>query len=307
MNVNNSIIKFGDVFDYSALEAAIIDLDKKYDFLEISQLGKSILGKNIPIISLGKGHKSLIYIGGHHGMEWLTSALLIKFINEFCEEYRNGTHIFDISSRVVFETRKLYIVPMLNPDGIDYSIHGVSPKNIIRERLIKMNHGCNDFSHWQANARGVDLNHNYAAGFKEYKIIEQQSGLDVGAPSKFSGEYSESEPETKALCNFVRFISPSLALTLHTQGEEIYYTSGENTARESLPIVKTLSRLTGYKISFPSGTAKYGGFTDWFIEEFNRPSFTLECGRGENPLPFSDLDIIYHQIRRALFTAPILI
>ncbi len=307
MNTNTGIVKFGDIFDHSALEAAIFDLDKKYDFLEITQLGRSILGKNIPMISLGKGEKALIYIGGHHGMEWITSALLIKFINEFCEEYSNGTHIFDISSRVIFETRKLYIVPMLNPDGIEYSIHGVSPKNIIRERLIRMNRGSNDFTSWQANARGVDLNHNYASGFKEYKIIEQQSGVYMGAPSKFSGEYSESEPETKALCNFVRFARPALALTLHTQGEEIYYTSGENTARESLPIVKTLSRLTGYKISLPSGTAKYGGFTDWFIEEFNKPSFTLECGRGKNPLPFSDFDIIYHQIRRALFTAPILI
>ena len=195
---------------------------------------------------------------------------------------------------------------MLNPDGVDYSIHGVKMNNIIRERLIKMNNRTDDFTHWQANARGVDLNHNYNAGFEEYKIIEHQQNIVHGA-SKYSGEYSESEPETRALCNFVRFERPELALTLHTQGEEIYYTSGEKSSVNSLPIAKTLSRLTGYKISFPSGTAQYGGFTDWFIEEFDKPSFTLECGLGENPLPFSDFEKIYYKIKRALFTAPILI
>ena len=277
----------------------------QYEFLDVGTLGNSILGKNISRITIGKGKKSVIYIGAHHGMEWITSALLMQFIHDFCEEYQKGTNIFDVSTRVLFETRKIHIVPMLNPDGIDYAIHGINENNIMYNRLIKMN-GKADFSHWQANARGVDLNHNYNAGFSEYKIIEHKENISCGE-TKYSGEYSESEPETRALCNFVRFERPELALTLHTQGEEIYYTSGEKSTNTSLTIAKTLSRLTNYKISFPSGTAKYGGFTDWFIEEFDKPSFTLECGLGENPLPFSDFDKIYSAIKRSLFIAPILI
>ena len=295
-----------EYFDIENLEKSITELQSKYNFLEVNTLTHSILGKRIPVITMGKGKKSVIYIGAHHGMEWITSALLIKFARDFCEEYQNGTHAYDVSSRVLFETRKIHIVPMLNPDGVNYSIHGIERNNVIRERLIKMNNGSKDFSHWQANARGVDLNHNYNAGFEEYKIIERTQNISYGA-SKFSGEYSESEPETRALCSYVRFIRPELALSLHTQGEEIYYTSGEKSTLSSLPIAKTLSRLTGYKISFPSGTAKYGGFTDWFIEEFDKPSFTLECGLGKNPLPFNDFEKIYSKIKRALFTAPILI
>lgn len=307
MNVDSSSLSFGEYFDHSSLESLIQELQSKYDFLEIGQIGKSMFGKTIPRLTLGKGNKSIIYIGAHHGMEWITSALLMQFVADYCEGYKNGSHIFDISEKVLFETRKIHIVPMLNPDGIDYAIHGVGESNILRDRLIKMNNSNTDFSHWQANARGVDLNHNYSAGFQEYKIIEQQAGILSGSSGKFSGEYPESEPETRSLCRFVRFDCPDLALTLHTQGEEIYYTSGEKTAMSSLPIVKTISRLTGYKISLPSGSAKYGGFTDWFIEEFNKPSFTLECGLGENPLPFSDFENIYYRIKRALFTAPILI
>ena len=306
MNTNNAFFTFDKCFDYKELLRKIEEINDEYKFLNICNIGKSILGKSIPLITIGNGNKSVIYIGGHHGMEWITCALLIKFTKDICDEYINGTHIFDISAKVLLETRKIYIIPMLNPDGIDYSIHGVSDENILKNRLIKMNNG-NDFTHWQANARGVDLNHNYNSGFNEYKIIEKNINLITGAPSKFSGEYPESEPETRALCNFVRWAKPELALTLHTQGEEIYYTSGEKSCYNSLTLVKTISRLTGYKISLPSGTAKYGGFTDWFIEEFNKPSFTLECGLGENPLPFYDFDKIYPRIKRALFTVPILI
>ncbi|MBR2381395.1 MAG: M14 family metallocarboxypeptidase [Clostridia bacterium] len=294
-----------EYYDHKNLEKTLMELKNKYEFLEIGSLGKSIFGKSIPRITLGNGKKNVIYIGAHHGMEWITSALLMQFVHDLCEEYQNGRSVFDVSTHVLFETRKIHIVPMLNPDGIDYAIHGVNEDNVIYNRLIRMN-GSTDFSHWQANARGIDLNHNYNSGFEEYKIIERKENIICGA-TKYSGEYPESEPETRALCNFVRFERPSLALTLHTQGEEIYYTSGEKTSDISLSLAKTLSRLTGYKISFPSGTAKYGGFTDWFIEEFDKPSFTLECGHGENPLPFSDFEKIYSHIKRALFITPILV
>lgn len=306
MNIENKFV-INDYYDYESLTRSINNLIEKYSFVDLGTIGNSILGHDIPRITIGKGNKSVIYIAGHHGMEWITSAILIKFLYDYCEEYKNDSLFGGISSRVIFETRKIHIIPMLNPDGIDYSIHGVSSNNILKDRLVKMNNNSLDFSSWQANARGVDLNHNYAVGFKEYKSIEKELNIINGANSKYSGEHPESEPETKALCNFVRYEMPELALSLHSQGEEIYYTCGEHSAHNSLPIAKTIARLTGYEISLPSGTAQYGGFTEWFIEEFNKPSFTIECGKGKNPLPITKLDEIYSRLKRALFTIPILI
>ena len=306
MKMNDTFISTEKSFDHKELVHKIDCLIENYSCLNVSTIGKSILGRSIPLITLGNGKKSVLYRGGHHGMEWITCALLMNFVNDICCEYSFNKSIFGISTRVIFETRKILVIPMLNPDGIDYSIHGISPNNILKERLKKVNNS-DDFSHWQANARGVDLNHNYNAGFNEYKILEQRLKISNGAPTKYSGEYPESEPETRSLCNFVRWQQPELALSLHTQGEEIYYTSGDKFCPYSLSLAKTISRLTGYKISFPEGSAKYGGFTDWFTEEFNKPSFTLECGLGKNPLPFSDFDKIYSGLKRALFTVPVLI
>lgn len=307
MSAHGDIIPFGKHLDHEHLVDYLNEFQSRYDFLEMGNIGKSIFNKSIPLITIGKGQKSVIYIGGHHGMEWITCALLIRFINEFCEAFKNSHRIFDVSSRILYETRKIYIVPMLNPDGIDYAIHGISDDNVLKQRLIRMNNGNDDFSHWQANGRGVDLNHNYAAGFSDHKKIEKQLNILNGAPGKYSGESPESEPETKALCSFVRLNRPSLALTLHTQGEEIFYTNSGVSAHDSIPILQTLLRMTGYNPSLPTGTAAYGGFTEWFIDEFDKPSFTLECGKGENPLPFSSFDLIYSKLRRAMFTIPILI
>jgi len=302
-----SLISKDKPFDYDVMQETLLKLKSKYHFLEVGSIGNSLLGRSIPLVTIGNGTKSALYIGSHHGMEWITSALLVGFINDFCYDFTNGNTISEISCRVLFETRKIYIIPILNPDGVDYAINGLRDDNPLKDRVLKMNGGSSDFSHWQANARGVDLNHNYDSGFWEYKIVERDASLFDGAPTKFSGEHPESEPETHALCNFVRFKKPDIALSLHTQGEEIYYTSGDKSPNCSLSIAKTISRLTGYRISFPTGTAKYGGFTDWFIESFERPSFTLECGKGVNPLPFSNYDEIYYRIKRALFTLPVLI
>lgn len=57
-----------------------------------------------------------------------------------------------------------------------------------------------------------------------------------------------------------------------------------------------------YEVSKQKGLASHAGFKDWFIETYERPAFTIEVGKGENPLPLTQLDDIYYRIRKALFT-----
>lgn len=307
MRCSEGGFEFENIFDHSQLCRAVSELGERYPFLDIGSIGRSILGRDIPRISIGSGAKSVLYIGAHHGMEWLTSAILTQFLFDFCRHYELGAAPYGVSCRILFETRRIDVIPMLDPDGIDYSIHGAGSGNILAERLARMEPS-GDLSHWQANARGVDLNHNYRAGFEEYKRIERELGILGGAPTRYSGEYPESEPEVRALCALVRAIRHKLALTLHTQGEEIYYTSlGSSPSAATEQLARTLSRLSGYALSSPEEPAAFGGFTDWFIDEIGEPSFTVECGRGENPLPFSELPSIYSRIKKMLFTAPILI
>ena len=65
-------------------------------------------------------------------------------------------------------------------------------------------------------------------------------------------------------------------------------------------MAKILADSCGYTLVTNDALASHGGFKDWFIEEFARPGFTLEIGKGENPLPVSDLSKIYKRIEEAL-------
>lgn len=300
--------------------------EMKSNGTEITSIGSSIMSRDIPLIRLGHGRRNILYVASHHGAEWITTPCLLKFAEEYTNEY-NADKVPNIAVNcktgddsetkigITGKTNEkaecgkttddftVWCVPLLNPDGVELELFGIEKSGILAERQLKMNGGSTDFSKWQANARGVDLNHNYDCCFYEYKYIERERGITNG-PTKFSGEYPESEPEVYALCSFIRSAGIESIITLHTQGEEIYYTSGGMYAPSSVEIARKLAYATGYELSQATDTAAYGGLTDFAIRSLGIPSFTLECGRGENPLPREMFDSIYDRVRPALFGMP---
>ncbi len=202
---SRALLDFSVPMDYARMMECLTLFADRYPFLSVTCAGTSLYGKQIPMIRLGDEscRDTVVYVGAHHGMEWITASLLLRFVNEYCEYYQSGRRIFSLNMQSLFRSRLLCIVPMLNPDGVDIQLHGAecSP---IPDRLKLMNGGSGDFTRWQANGRGVDLNHNYDAGFAEYKILEQKAGITAG-PTRYSGEYAESEPEVGMLANYLRF------------------------------------------------------------------------------------------------------
>lgn len=276
-------------------------ITEKYPDTDVKRLGNSILGKPIDLYKIGEGKNNILFVGAHHGAEHITGSVLYSFIlNLLCARANGGTHE-GIDIALYLKTFTLWIVPVLNPDGVEMSINGISDNPLI-DRQRKM---CpsGDFSLWQANSRGVDLNHNYSAGFNEYKLIERERDIRPGR-SLYSGEYPESEPETHALANLFRCVPFSLTVSLHSQGEEIYaFPKGKKKAKR---LAESVSRLLGYSVSDPSDTALYGGFSD-FVGESGILALTLEVGRGENPLPESEFLRIENDLNRALFLIPTLV
>lgn len=305
-----AMAEYGIPTDHETMMRYLEEFTRRYGFISVSFIGSSLLGRSIPLVKLGNEHakNAVMYVGTHHAMEWITTVVLLRFINEYCELMKKGSSVANISMESLYNSRLIYIIPMLNPDGAELQINGINTAGPMADRLYRMNGGSPDFTHWQANARGVDLNHNYNAGFADYKRLERQAGIMGGAPTRYSGEFAESEPEVGCLCNFVRFNSDiKAALTLHTQGEEIYYTANGKTLRKSKNIGSLIAKMTGYTLSEPEEMASYGGMTDWLVGELEKPSFTIECGKGTNPLPVEDYFEIYTRLRELLFTFPILV
>ena len=235
-------------------------------------LGRSIEGREIEMFKIGQGGRRVAIFATHHALENVTSNLMYAFI--YILNKGLGTNICGMDIATLLSHSTYYIVPCVNPDGVELFSHGPSCE-YLKGRQASMSAG--DYSLWQANARGVDLNHNYDYRFLEYKLIEREKGITPG-PTLYSGEYPESEPESRAVASFVRALSPTLVISLHSQGEEIY-----SFGPSSKKLAMYLSKHSGYNLSSPDGTASYGGLCD-YTGECGIPSLTIEVGKGRNPL-----------------------
>lgn len=281
--------------------ALLGELFSKYPFLKKSCIGQSLCGREIPMISLGEG-KKILFSCAFHGMEWLTTLVILCFLDELSEMVYKRGFFCGVRADMVFRDRMLCIVPCVNPDGVEIAIHGAESAGEYCESVREIG----GENRWQANAAGVDINHNFNAGWKALKALEIQNGITAPAPTRYGGKSPESEPESRALARLCRNGDFIRALAFHSQGEEIYWNFGNYSPENARLQGELLAQLSGYKLSKPDGLAVGGGFKDWFVETFRHPGFTVEIGKGENPLPVSELDAIYEKLKQMLIISIIM-
>ncbi len=274
-------------YDYKQLRKDIDILTEKSSIVKKTEIGKSIMDRDIPCIEIGKGEGKILLAGAFHGLEYLTAAFLVRFAADYIKHIESGADFFGYDAKELSEDVRVYIVPMVNPDGVDIAVNGVDITNPHHRELISKV-GIHSFnSVWQANARGVDLNHNYDA---KWSMV-----MEKCAPTKYGGEHPESEPETRAITGLVRKEDFDSLIAFHSQGREIYYDFDGIAAKRSLEIAEKMAKESGYAVRRPEGTAAFGGCKDWFIKEFGKSGFTVEIGIGKNPLPMKQLDEIYEE------------
>lgn len=275
-----------------------------YGFLSRDTIGESRCGRPIDLLSIGHRRQQVLFAACFHGMEWLTTLLMLRFVDELCFAVMTGRSLCGVRVGTFLNRRGLAIVPCVNPDGAEIQLNGADSAGVYRDTVMQACQG--DTSHWQANAAGVDINHNFAAGWESLHQREHDEGIRQPSATRYGGEYPESEPESRTLAAYCRTGSITHALAFHSQGEEIYWHYGSYRDAEAHRMAKMLSYVSGYRISEPSGLAVGGGFKDWFVEKFHRPAFTIEIGKGENPLSTDMLDDIYRQLREMLVLAVVL-
>ncbi len=293
-------------YTYEVLARDIQGLKGRYPFIEVGVAGKSVLGKNLYTLKLGTGPVEVFYNATHHGLEWITSTLLMKFTENFAKAYAEGRSIRGYDLKDIWQRNTIYIMPMVNPDGANLVLQGLQKDNPYYEQLIAWNNGRMNFGEvWQANIRGVDLNHNYDASWELSKQAEPAYGINGPGPTRFSGTRPESEPESKAVADFTRNHNFRLVLAYHSQGEVIYWTYQDKIPAEAKRIGDVFSELSGYALEEATGITSYAGYKDWFIDKYRRPGYTIEVGLGTNPLPIAQFAKIYQDNEGILLAAPI--
>ena len=298
------IVPFGSVvptnirYPSDFMEMNLSALKTIYPFLEVSLIGTSVLGKNIPVVKFGNGTKEVFYCASTHANEWITTPLLMKFLENLSKSYVNGMQIYGKDPRELFSEVSLYLVPMVNPDGVDLVTGLIAEGSRAYKEAQAI---ANDFpdipfpSGWKANIEGIDLNLQFPAGWEQAKEIKYAQGFDKPAPRDFVGFGPLTAPESVALYNFTLRHNFQLMITYHTQGRVIYYKYQDITPPNSTQIANLFAQVSGYTVEEVPTSSSFAGYKDWFVYYYNRPGFTIEVGLGTNPIPISQFDGIYRE------------
>lgn len=289
LRVTWRIVQGNQRYSYDIMIDHLTRLKNVYPFIQIPSIGNTVLNRTIPEVNIGNGVKRVHYNGSFHANEWITTPIVMQFLNDYLLALTNQTPIRGLYMHPYYSQVSLSIVPMVNPDGVNLVLNGPPQQEPWRSRVVEINRGSRNFSGWKANIRGVDLNDQFPARWE----IEKERREQAPAPRDFPGERPLSEPESSAMADLTRRKNFSRVVAFHTQGEVIYWGFLNLEPPEAETIVREFARVSGYE---PIRTVdSYAGYKDWFIQDWRRPGYTVELGSGVNPLPLSQYNEIYEE------------
>ncbi len=284
------------IWSYALSEIVLDGLAARYPFIQRYDAGASVMGKRLSAAKIGSGEQEVFYNASHHANEWITTPVLWRFLEEYAAAFAAGGSIGGISARELYEKTSLYLMPLVNPDGVDLVTGALDSGDsyYAQARAMAEYYPAIPFPEgWKANIRGVDLNLGYPAGWEEAKRIKFAQGFTRPGPRDFVGTAPLAELENRVVYDFTRGHDFLLTLSYHTQGMVIYYKYLDYDPPRADEIAQAFSEASGYSAEITPLSSGYAGYKDWFIQTYNRPGYTIEAGRGQSPLPLSQFDTIY--------------
>ena len=264
----------GDFHTPAELERDVFALQDRFpNLVKIHDIGDSWEGRNIYALEITNNpdyeilRPRSLFIGCHHAREWISVEVPYLLAVHLCENYAQDSRI-----RALLDSSEIWIIPLLNPDGLEYSIYF--------------------YRYWRKNRRhnadgsyGVDLNRNYS-----YQWGFSDNGSS-GNPNSgvYRGEGPFSEPESRAVRDLFQQYRFETLVSYHNYSQVILFPWGYTTQRPgdysqmhelSGQMSDLMLPVNGNYYSFgQAGADLYltnGDTTDWAYGQFGIPAFTIE-------------------------------
>lgn len=263
------------------------------DMARVESLGRSVEGRDLWAIKItdavaeNEQEPVIVFLGGHHAREWIAVDVPFLLAKYLLENYAGDPQI---AERV--NAAEIWIVPLVNPDGHEYSV--------ATDRLWRKNRRNNGDGTF-----GVDLNRNYA-----YQWGGSGSSGDTFSEI-YRGPAPFFEPETQAMRDFLLATRPRALITYHNFSQLILYPWGytsEPAPDQTLlhgqaeAMADRIRTVHGVSYIPEQGSALYlasGETTDWLYGETGVPAFTIELRpRTSSPgfqLPENEIDPTFEE------------
>lgn len=264
----------GAYHSYGEIRTDLLDLQRRFPSLaKVYDLGQSLEGRRVYAlkisdnVGLDEDEAEVLFLGGHHAREWISVEVPYRTGKYLLENYSADPEI-----RRLVDAGEVWIVPLVNPDGLEYSIR--------------------TYRYWRKNRRfnadgsfGVDLNRNYG---QAWGLDDEGSSPDP-TDEVYRGTGPFSEPETRAVRDLVLKKNFRAVVSFHSFGQVILYpwSYTRQPAAEKALLAGIADRMAALIQSVygriyetgQSGLDLYlsnGDAMDWMLAVSGAPSFTIE-------------------------------
>ena len=286
-------------------EETILALVEKFPFCRTELLTRTAFDRPVRTFVIGTGPRKVIYTAAHHANEWITALLLLQFAQDLAQAVADNTEIFGVPGTQIVREATIYMVPMVDPDGVDLVVGALTDGPAYRQaqRIAAQFPRIPFPQGWKANLMGVDLNLQYPAGWLQAREIKFMQGFDRPAPRDYVGRAPLDQKESRALAGYTEYIDPALVLAFHSQGQQIYWKYRDIEIPGAKELGEVFAKVSGYTLEDTPYASGFAGYKDWFILRFEKPGYTVEVGQGDNPLPLTQFPEIYRDNLGILVTA----
>jgi hypothetical protein len=213
------------------------DLASRYpEIVKEETIGTSVLGQPIKAYKLTEGARYTrdgakpvtLYESTQHAREWISTEVNRRLFAWFIDHRR------DRDIKRLLRTNEVWFIPMMNPDGYDYTFTAKGTR-LWRKNLRDVN---NDGVIDPAND-GVDINRNWPEKWN----YDLEGASDNPASETYHGASPASEPEVQASRNLHQRLKPKFLIDYHSFAQLILYPEGWQVETEATdaPLMKALA------------------------------------------------------------------